>query len=64
MNQQNSDTVIPDIPDKNVLVFGCGNILLGDDGFGPRVIEELLEKIESLEAKVYDLEAALKGRPE
>jgi len=27
-------------------------------------IEELLEKIESLEAKVYDLEAALKGRPE
>ena len=42
MNQQNSNTGIPDIPDKNVLVFGCGNILLGDDGFGPRVAEELL----------------------
>ena len=26
---------------KSVLVFGCGNILLGDDGFGPAVIREL-----------------------
>jgi len=25
-----------------VVVFGCGNILLGDDGFGPAVIEQLL----------------------
>ena len=24
-----------------VVVFGCGNILLGDDGFGPAVISEL-----------------------
>ena len=44
MNQQNSNTGIPDIPDKNVLVFGCGNILFGDDGFGPRVAEELIKK--------------------
>ena len=43
MNQQNISTGIPDIPDKNVLVFGCGNILFGDDGFGPRVAEELLK---------------------
>ena len=43
MNQQNFNTGIPDIPDKNVLVFGCGNILLSDDGFGPRVAEELLK---------------------
>jgi len=27
---------------KPVLVFGCGNILIGDDGFGPAVIEHLL----------------------
>jgi coenzyme F420 hydrogenase subunit delta len=26
---------------KDVLIFGCGNILFGDDGFGPAVIEEL-----------------------
>jgi coenzyme F420 hydrogenase subunit delta len=26
------------------VVFGCGNILLGDDGFGPCVIKELQEK--------------------
>jgi coenzyme F420 hydrogenase subunit delta len=43
MNHQNFNIGIPDIPDKNVLVFGCGNILLSDDGFGPRVAEELLE---------------------
>jgi len=43
MNQQNFSTGILDIPDKNVLVFGCGNILFSDDGFGPRVAEELLK---------------------
>ncbi len=26
---------------KSVLIFGCGNILYGDDGFGPAVIEHL-----------------------
>jgi coenzyme F420 hydrogenase subunit delta len=26
---------------KPVLIFGCGNVLLGDDGFGPAVIEYL-----------------------
>jgi coenzyme F420 hydrogenase subunit delta len=42
MKVQNSITGIPDIPDKNILVFGCGNILFSDDGFGPRVAEELI----------------------
>lgn len=28
-------------PAKSVLVLGCGNPLLGDDGFGPAVIEHL-----------------------
>ncbi len=27
-----------------VAVFGCGNILLGDDGFGPEVIAELMSQ--------------------
>ncbi|KYK30225.1 MAG: hypothetical protein AYK23_01285 [Candidatus Proteinoplasmatales archaeon SG8-5] len=26
---------------KPTLVLGCGNVLMGDDGFGPAVIEEL-----------------------
>lgn len=26
---------------KPILVFGCGNILFGDDGFGPAVIDNL-----------------------
>lgn len=32
---------IPDRYKKPVLVFGCGNILFGDDGFGPEVIKYL-----------------------
>ncbi len=34
---------IATISDKSVLIFGCGNILWGDDGFGPAVIERLKE---------------------
>lgn len=30
-----------DLFDKDVLVVGCGNPLLGDDGFGPAVIQSL-----------------------
>ncbi|MGC9194366.1 MAG: hydrogenase maturation protease [Syntrophobacteraceae bacterium] len=32
--------------DKDVLIFGCGNSLLGDDGFGPAVIEYLTKNFE------------------
>lgn len=34
--------MISKIYEKPLLVFGCGNTLLGDDGFGPAVIEHLL----------------------
>ena len=27
--------------DKTIFIFGCGNILFGDDGFGPAVIKNL-----------------------
>ena len=30
--------------EKSILVFGCGNILFGDDGFGPAVVNHLQEK--------------------
>jgi coenzyme F420 hydrogenase subunit delta len=29
--------------EKSVLVFGCGNVLFGDDGFGPAVVQYLTE---------------------
>ena len=29
--------------DKSILIFGCGNILFGDDGFGPAVVQYLQE---------------------
>ena len=32
---------IPDYCTKPVLILGCGNILFGDDGFGPEVVEYL-----------------------
>ena len=33
--------MIEEMLDKSILVFGCGNTLFGDDGFGPAVIEHL-----------------------
>ena len=32
----------PEITVPSVAIFGCGNVLLGDDGFGPAVIAHLL----------------------
>ncbi|MHB1377684.1 MAG: hydrogenase maturation protease [Candidatus Humimicrobiaceae bacterium] len=32
---------IPDYCVKPVLILGCGNVLFGDDGFGPKVVEYL-----------------------
>ncbi|MHC1727751.1 MAG: hydrogenase maturation protease [Syntrophobacteraceae bacterium] len=37
---------IRDLFTKPVLIFGCGNVLIGDDGFGPAVIDHLLENFE------------------
>ncbi|MCK9376331.1 MAG: hydrogenase maturation protease [Syntrophobacterales bacterium] len=33
--------MLSEIFEKSVLIFGCGNILWGDDGFGPAVIQRL-----------------------
>lgn len=43
-----SDTMhdLPDYLAKRTVVFGCGNILFGDDGFGPSVAEYLSEDYE------------------
>lgn len=27
--------------DKTTMIFGCGNLIMGDDGFGPAVIDQL-----------------------
>jgi coenzyme F420 hydrogenase subunit delta len=35
--------MIEELHSKPTLIFGCGNVLLGDDGFGPAVIEYLQE---------------------
>jgi coenzyme F420 hydrogenase subunit delta len=36
--------MIAELFEKSVLIFGCGNILWGDDGFGPAVIPALTER--------------------
>ena len=33
-----------EIETKKVLIFGCGNVLMGDDGFGPAVIKKIQQK--------------------
>ena len=42
-----------------IRVIGCGNLLVGDDGFGIRVIEELRKK--DLPGDVELLEGAVRG---
>ena len=41
MTSATSLDVVPEYCTKPVVIFGCGNILLGDDGFGPAVVKEL-----------------------
>ena len=36
-----SHNIDPAAKSAKVMVFGCGNVLFGDDGFGPAVIEAL-----------------------
>ena len=47
---------MPEYRSKKILIFGCGNILLGDDGFGPAVIEEL-EKNYQIPEHVFIIDA-------
>lgn len=35
------EEVVPEFCRKPILILGCGNILFGDDGFGPAVVERL-----------------------
>lgn len=35
------DDCVPQFCQSRVLILGCGNILFGDDGFGPSVVEHL-----------------------
>jgi len=40
---------IPEIYKKHILILGCGNILFGDDGFGPAVCDYLKGHFETPE---------------
>lgn len=33
--------MLTEVLEKSILIFGCGNILFGDDGFGPAVVQHL-----------------------
>ncbi|MFH2030226.1 MAG: hydrogenase maturation protease, partial [Bacteroidota bacterium] len=47
--------------DKEILVLGCGNILFGDDGFGPEVVQ-YLQKNYDIPSHVYVGDAGLSVR--
>lgn len=36
-----SEEVVPEFCRASVLILGCGNVLFGDDGFGPAVVDWL-----------------------
>jgi coenzyme F420 hydrogenase subunit delta len=36
--------VFQELLSKKVLILGCGNVLMGDDGFGPAVIKRLQQR--------------------
>ena len=36
--------IVPEYVRKRFLILGCGNVLFGDDGFGPAVVEYILKK--------------------
>lgn len=60
----------------STIIFGCGNLLMGDDGFGPAVIEKLEtghllpESVEAVDAMtgireyLFDYLLAEEGRPD
>jgi coenzyme F420 hydrogenase subunit delta len=68
-------SAIEDLFTKPVLVFGCGNVLIGDDGFGPAVIRHLLAHFDlppevgaldvgtGMRDALFDL-ALMSGKPE
>ncbi len=59
---ENRTGTIQDLFTKPVLIFGCGNILIGDDGFGPAVIDHLLANFDlSPDVAVFDVGTGIRG---
>jgi coenzyme F420 hydrogenase subunit delta len=53
---------IQDLFTKPVLIFGCGNILIGDDGFGTAVIDHLLENFDlPSDVAAFDVGTGIRG---
>lgn len=52
---------IPEYLTKPILVLGCGNVLFGDDGFGPGVVEYLKNNY-TIPEYVYVLDAGTSVR--
>lgn len=51
----------PEWYDKSVLILGCGNVLLGDDGFGPAVAQKLRDNF-TIPADICVLDAGTSVR--
>ena len=55
------DEYIPDWYKKSTLILGCGNILFGDDGFGPAVATHL-QKNYSIPESMYVMDVGIGAR--
>jgi coenzyme F420 hydrogenase subunit delta len=55
------DLPVFDYCKKRVLVMGAGNILFGDDGFGPAVIEELEKRKLPHDIYILDVGSSARG---
>jgi coenzyme F420 hydrogenase subunit delta len=62
-NKPSKDEKMPvfDYCKKKVLVMGAGNILFGDDGFGPAVIEELGRRKLPKDIYILDVGSSARG---
>ena len=60
----------------STVIFGCGNLIMGDDGFGPKVIEQLtsgyvlpqwavaIDAMTGIREYLFDYLLSENGRPE
>jgi len=53
-----SEETVPEYVKKRVLILGVGNMLFGDDGFGPAVVDYLLKNYEVPE-DIYVLDVGI-----
>ncbi len=58
MEARTSEETVPEYVKKRVLILGVGNVLFGDDGFGPAATDHLLKNCE-IPSDVYVMDVGI-----